>query len=136
MTKRSARRTSARGQRTVKRGDEPVVEKAPEKPEGNWFQRQTANNKVYYTKLTYGVLVGVLVGLLYEVDLIRGNWFLFPIIGVLVVPLVARYVYQIQEDELNNLKLFLWAGTISMFISFIFTSSLMWMVLFPRTYSL
>lgn len=96
----------------------------------NWFLQQTPMSQIYYAKIAIGFALGI-VGLLYQNPIIAGNWFIFPLIGLAGCYVLARSYLGITKDDVDDLRLLAWHGTISLFIAFIASSVLVDMIFFP-----
>lgn len=137
---RPRRRTSARGQQVVKRTTRTPVEDLSSSSfvrEGsNWFMRQSVNTQVYFMKIAFGISAGFLMGLLYESKEIASSWWWIPFFGLLLVVSLVRFVFKYTVDDLSWPKLILLSGTFGMFVGFIFTSTLVWLISYPEIYSI
>lgn len=136
MSSRPRRFTSSRSMSPQKRkalaGGEDV-EAENDSPIGtglNWFMQQTPASQVFYAKIVVGVVLGF-VGIFYGIPIIAGNWFIFPLIGIAGVYVLARQYLDISKDDINDMMLLAWHGTISLFIGFICSSALVYMILNP-----
>ncbi len=141
MSQRSRRYTSSRSgvsqrRKAVATGDYSDDDKTAVSLGKNWFFQQSPMSQVYYIKVVIGLALGILIGPLYGFGslghLIAGNWFIFPIIGVGAVVAITRFVLKISKDDLDDLRLIAWSGTISLFIGFVAASALMFNVVFPQ----
>lgn len=99
----------------------------------DWFYQQSPNAQVYYLKVAFGVISGGIIGLFYVLDFIAKNWFLFPLLGVIGIGLLVRRFLDIDKDLISDFKLYAWNGTISLFIGFICSSALIYMIFNPIT---
>ena len=132
---RTKRRTSSRITTGKKRRKVSITEVEEERPiiGKNWYFQQTPNAQVYYAKIAFGIISGMIVGLFYVVEIVAQNWFLFPLGGIIVIGLVARRFLNIDKETINDLKLYAWTGTISLIVAFIVTSALVYMIFNPPT---
>ena len=137
MSQRSKRFTSSRSgvsqrRRPVATGEYSDDDKTAVTIGKNWFFQQSPMSQVYYIKVVVGIALGLFVGGFYKNTFIAGNWWIFPIIGVGSVIAIVRYVLKITKDDLDDLRLIAWSGTISLFIGFIATSALMYNIIYPQ----
>ena len=95
-----------------------------------WYESLPANTQIYYLKLIIGIILGIPMGLLYDYSVVAGNWFIMPILGVLIAILIVRYVLKIDETAASWVRVVL-SGTITLFVAFILISSLTWMITSP-----
>ncbi|MHA1990518.1 MAG: hypothetical protein ACW981_02360 [Candidatus Hodarchaeales archaeon] len=93
------------------------------------FQKLSANTQIYYTKIIISFILAIPSGAIFTNPDIASNWFLFPIIGLGSAILVVRFALKIDVDQASWPRLIL-SGTITLFISFIVVSSLVWMLFF------
>lgn len=100
----------------------------------NWFFQQTPNSQVYYLKVAVSLVLG-LVGLFYGNHLIASNWFIFPTLALIGIYIFVRYYLKYDKETIKDAPLILWHGTISLYIGFIASSVLVWMVAFPPTFA-
>lgn len=134
---RPRRRTSARGQQGSRRisrlpkDDETTPHNRSEA--SNWFLRQSVNSQIYYMKVVFGIITGVISGFLYN-DFGASSWWFVPFSGVIIIIIITRYGFKYDTQDLSWPKLFLLSGTMSLFVSFIFTSTLIWLIFFPQNY--
>ncbi|MHA2365950.1 MAG: hypothetical protein ACXAC7_18475 [Candidatus Hodarchaeales archaeon] len=138
---RKRRRTGARAQTVAKRRvtteDESTSEDQSKREGTNFFTKLTVNTQVYYMKVIFGITSGILFGFLEgSFNSISGNWFFLPLTGLILIILSVRYLLNYSPLDLSWPKLLLLSGTFSLFISFIFTSSLVVMLFYPQQYSL
>lgn len=135
MSSRPRRYTSSRSMSAQKRkalagGEDVETESTPIGTGVNWFMQQTPASQVFYAKIIVGVVLGI-VGIFYGIPIVAGNWFIFPLIGIAGVYVLARQYLDISKDDINDLMLLAWHGTVSLFIGFICSSALVYMILFP-----
>lgn len=134
---RNKRRTSSRVQTGHKR---KIAVKDYEDGEykrpvdSNWFFQQSPVSQVYYLKVSFGVITGAIIGLLYGIQTVANNWFIFPLIGIAAIGIATRKFLDIDKDTINDLKLYAWTGTISLIIAFIVTSTLISMFISPPSF--
>ncbi|MFW9928351.1 MAG: hypothetical protein ACFFD1_03080 [Candidatus Thorarchaeota archaeon] len=93
------------------------------------FDRLSPNSKIYYLKLIASFIIGIPAGALYTIQDIANNWFLIPIIALIVVVLFVRFGLKMDESQVSWARLIL-SGTITLFISFIVVSAVIWMIFF------
>lgn len=140
MSQRSRRHTSSRSISTQKRksasySDDSIEEKSTIAVGRNWFFQQSPMSQVYYLKITIGLVFGGLLGLFYSNPVIAGNWFIFPLVALGAAIVITRYVLNISKDDLDDLRLITWTGTISMIIAFMVASVLIWNIVVPTHYT-
>ena len=140
MSSRQRRHTSSRSISAQKRRSESSAESFEEdiKPIAvgkNWFFQQSPMSQVYYIKVAVGLLFGLIIGILYDNPIIAGNWYIFPFIALGSVYVFTRYYMKISKDDLDDLRLITWTGTVSMFIAFIVASVLIFNIVHIPTYS-
>ena len=140
MSSRQRRHTSSRSISAQKRRSESSSESFEEdiKPIAvgkNWFFQQSPMSQVYYIKVAVGLLFGLIIGILYDNPIIAGNWYIFPFIALGSVYVFTRYYMKISKDDLDDLRLITWTGTVSMFIAFIVASVLIFNIVHIPTYS-
>lgn len=139
MSQRSRRHTSSRSISAQKRkpiaaGEEYGEEKSNISVRKNWFFQQSPMSQVYYLKIAIGLIFGSILGLFYSNPIIAGNWFIFPLIALGTAIVITRYVLNITKDDLDDLRLITWTGTISMIVAFICASVLVFNIIFPPHY--
>jgi hypothetical protein len=129
MSQQAIRRKIAPRRVPVKLREDTTEEsgKRPAKTFSEKLRNLSANSKVYYLKVATAVIIGLPAGLFFDNDLIVKNWFLIPLFVLLIDILAVRYIFKISEDDISWLRLS-FSGTISLFISFIVVSSLVWML--------
>ena len=99
----------------------------------NWYMQQSPGSQIYYAKITVGLVLGI-VGIFYNIPIVAGNWFLFPLIALAGIYVFARQYLNISKDDINDYLILLWHGTISLFIAYIASSSLVYMILYPPNF--
>ena len=137
MSQRPRRHTSSRSMVSQKRKPVATAEYSEDEKTTialgkNWFFQQSPMSQVYYLKVVIGIGLGFFVGAFYNIGIIAGNWFIFPLIGLGSVILIARNYLKISKDDLDDLRLITWSGTISMIIAFIGASALTFNILFAQ----
>jgi len=135
MSSRPRRFTSSRSitsqkRRPVADGEYVEEEKTNLAIGKNWFYQQSPSSQVYYMKIAVGFIAGI-VGILYDIPIFAGNWFIFPLICLAGVYVATRSYLGITKDDIDDFKLLAWHGTISLFISFIISSALIHMIINP-----
>lgn len=95
------------------------------------FQNLSPNTQVYYVKILTGLILGTISSVLYTIPEIASNWFFIPIIGLLIDVLIVRSSLKLDETSVSWVRLIL-SGTITLFVSFVVASSLLWMILFAN----
>lgn len=134
MSQRPRRYTSSRSMGSQKRKstseEEVEDEHSPFSLSKNWFFQQTPNSQVYYIKVIVGLITG-LVGIFYGFQIVAGNWFIFPTIALGAVYVFVRFYLKYDQDTVKDLPLVFWHGTISLYIGFICTSALFYMIINP-----
>lgn len=138
MSQRS-RRTSGRSgvsqrRRPIPTGESLDEEKTTVALGKNWFFQQSPMSQVYYVKVIASIVFGIFVGIFYNINIIATNWFIFPVIALFAVAVFARYVLKISKDDLDDLRLYAWSGTISLFIGFIATSALVYNIVWLSSF--
>ena len=140
MSSRTRRHTSSRSISAQKRRPEASGECFEEENSTisvgkNWFFQQSPMSQVYYIKIVVGIVFGLIMGLLYKNPIIAGNWYIFPFIALGSVYVFTRYYMKISKDDLDDLRLITWTGTVSMFIAFIVASVLIFNIIHIPAYS-
>lgn len=138
-SKRSRRYTSSRSgvgqrRRPVATGDYSEEENTTVALGKNWFFQQSPMSQVYYVKVIASIVFGTIVGIFYNFNIIADNWFIFPFIALAAVIAFTRYVLKITKDDLDDLRLIAWSGTISLFIGFIATSALIYNIVWLSSF--
>jgi F0F1-type ATP synthase assembly protein I len=136
MSQRPQRRhTSSRSQPTQKRrqssSESELEDKITLEMGKNWYFQQTPMSQVYYLKVVMGLVVGFIIGIFYDIQIIANNWFIFPLICLMSIMIIARKFLNITKDDLDDLRLITWSGTISLFIAFIVSSILIHTIISP-----
>lgn len=131
----SSRSISAQKRRSEVSGESIEEESRPIAVGKNWFYQQSPMSQVFYIKVVVGLLFGCIIGILYTNPIIAGNWFIFPFIALGSVYVFVRYYMKISKDDLDDLRLLTWSGTISLFIAFICASVLIFNVVYPPHYT-
>ena len=134
MSQRPRRFTSSRSMSPQKRrqasGEDSGESRSSTNMGKNWYFQQTPGSQVYYLKVVVGIVLGF-IGILYNNHFVAGNWFIFPTIAVAGIYFFARNYLKIDKETIKDPALILWHGTISLYIGFIVSSALIWMILFP-----
>ncbi|OLS25457.1 MAG: hypothetical protein HeimC3_14440 [Candidatus Heimdallarchaeota archaeon LC_3] len=133
MSKSRQRRRVAPRRAPVRPREELIEERENIKPTTfiQKFQNLSPNTQIYYVKITTGLLLGSISSALYMIPEIASNWFFLPIIGLIIDVLIVRGPLKIDETSASWVRLIL-SGTITLFVSFIVASSLLWMLLFAN----
>ncbi|MHA1983970.1 MAG: hypothetical protein ACW967_06415 [Candidatus Hodarchaeales archaeon] len=95
------------------------------------FQKLSANTQIYYTKIIVSFVLAIPSGAIFTNPDIASNWFLIPILGLGLAMLIVRFALKIDVDQASWPRLIL-SGTITLFISYIVISSLVWMLFFAN----
>ena len=93
------------------------------------FRNLSPNTQVYYTKVLTAVILGIPSGALFTIPLIAENWFIIPLVGLVLDILIVRLALKIDDTQSSWPRVIL-SGTITLFIAFVVVSSLIWMLLF------
>ena len=93
------------------------------------FQKLSSNTQIYYTKIIVSFILAIPSGALFTIPGIASNWFLIPILGLVIAVFIVRFLLKIDVDQASWPRLLL-SGTITLFISYIVVSSLVWMLFF------
>ena len=135
---RPRRRTSSRVRTSKKRISSSVsdFEDTVSSSKGsNYFFRLSVNVQVYYMKIAFGLVSGVIMGLLYStIPGVTSSWWFIPFSGLILIVILTRRGLNYAPEDLSWPKLILLSGTASLFISFIFTSTLVWLIFTPQNY--
>ena len=131
MSKPRQRRRVAPRRAPVRPREELIEERENIKPTTllEKFQNLSPNTQIYYVKILTGLILGSVSSALYTIPEIASNWFFIPIIGLVIDVLIVRVPLKIDETSASWVRLIL-SGTITLFVSFIVASSLLWMILF------
>jgi heme/copper-type cytochrome/quinol oxidase subunit 4 len=125
---RERRRSSQRKIRRIKRKTEDSTFKLESEPSETKPQGLAPNTKMYYTKVTFGVSMGGITGLLLVLSDIFFNWWLLILIIAFVLCVVfVRFVLKISDDQIDQKRLWL-SGTFTFLVLFIAVTSLVWMI--------
>ena len=126
----SSRSLSSQKRRAVSSGEVEEDETSTLNAGRNWFFQQSPMAQIYYLKVAVGLIVGLVVGVFYGNQYVAGNWFIFPLISLGVVIVIVRNYLKITKDEVDDLRLIAWHGTISLIIAFIVGSVMTDMLLY------
>ena len=133
---RPRRRVTAR-RAPVRPREQKIAEQEVFKPSTlkEKFLNLPANSQIFYTKVATAVLFGIPSAFLYNISVIANNWFLIPLLALVIDIAFIRYVLKIDEHKASWLRV-IFSGTITLFISFIVTSGLIWSLFFfnPHQY--
>ena len=135
---RPRRRTSSRGARIIKRNipssTSDFEEKSSSSKGSNYFFRLSVNVQVYYMKIVFGFATGFIMGFFYSIPGVSSSWWFVPLSGLILIIVIVRRGFNYSPEDLSWPKLILLSGTGSLFISFIFTSTLVWLIFSPQNY--
>ena len=93
----------------------------------------TPNNKMYYTKVLFGLFSGFLTGAVFVFfkDAVSTEWwFVIMLFGLFICVGFIRLGLGLSADEVDSKRLWL-SGTFTFIVLFIVSSALGWMFLFP-----
>jgi F0F1-type ATP synthase assembly protein I len=130
---RERRNISQRKIRRIKKETgEPTFE-LDTQPKKEKTKGLSPNNKMYYTKVLFGLISGFLTGVVFVFlnDVIStGWWFVLMLISLLICIGFVRIGLGISENDVDSKRLWL-SGTFTFVVLFIVSTALGWMILYP-----
>jgi hypothetical protein len=97
------------------------------------FNEFSPNTRMYYTKVIFGGLTGLITGSIFVIfpAISPGTWFLFWISGLGICIIFIRLGLGITSLEVDQKRL-IFSGTFTFTLLFIVITSLIWMLPGPR----
>ena len=130
---RERRNISQRKIRRIKKQTDESTFELEVQPKKEKKKGLTPNNKMYYTKVSFGLLSGFLTGTVFVFlkDAISTEWwFVIMIFSLFICVGFVRLGLGLSANEVDSKRLWL-SGTFTFIVLFIVSSALGWMFLFP-----
>lgn len=130
---RERRNISQRKIRRIKKKTDESTFELEAQPKKEIKKGLTPNNKMYYTKVTFGILSGFLTGIAFVFfnDVISSEWwFVMMLFSLFVCTGFVRLGLGISANEVDSKRLWL-SGTFTFVVLFIVSTALGWMFTYP-----
>ncbi len=129
---RERRNISQRKIRRIKKQTDESTFELEVQPKKEKKKGLTPNNKMYYTKVLFGLLSGFLTGTVFVFlndTVLTEWWFVIMIFSLFICVGFVRLGLGLSADEVDSKRLWL-SGTFTFIVLFIVSSALGWMFLF------
>ncbi|UCE14957.1 MAG: hypothetical protein JSV04_07200 [Candidatus Heimdallarchaeota archaeon] len=125
---------SQRKIRRIKRASEESTFQLDTEISGKKTRGMAPNTKMYYTKVGFSMVTGMIGGFLYLMldesiltDIQDFFWIMILLVGLVVCVFFVRFGLKITEDDIDQKRLWL-SGTFTYVVLFIVFTSLVWML--------
>ncbi len=126
---RERRNISQRKIRRISQKPEDEIISAPVKRSNFNFKGLSPNTQMYYTKVIFGAISGIITGSTFVLfpAISPGSWFLFWLSGLGICITFVRLGLRITPEEVDQKRL-IFSGTFTFTLLFIVITSLIWML--------